>query len=68
MTSQTRARTILATRKRIETARHIAHEINPLKSRLIGYLGDLEAAEARDAANRLGKIISQLEGWQARFG
>ena len=57
-----------AARHRVETCHHVAGEINPIKSRLIGYLGDLEAAEAVAAAGRLAKIIGDLETWQARFG
>ena len=57
-----------AARKRHEAQRHVAQEISPLKSRLIGLLGQLEEAQAKDAANRLGRIIAELEGWQARHG
>ena len=53
---------------RLDVQHHIAQEISPLKSRLIGYHRDLENAQAVAAADRLAKIIGDLETWQARFG
>jgi hypothetical protein len=56
-----------AQRRRHEACRDVSREINPIKSRLIDQLSRLDEAEARDASNRLGKIIADLEGWQGRF-
>ena len=57
-----------AQRRRDDACRDVSREINQPKSRLIDLLSRLDEAEARDASNRLGKIIADLEGWQGRFG
>lgn len=46
----------------------VASEINPIKSRLLDQLSKVEQANAAQAANALGRIIGELEAWQARYG
>lgn len=46
----------------------VSAEINPIKSRLIEQLSKLERADAKHAAASLGRIIGDLEAWQAKNG